>query len=177
VKRVLAGLTIGAAVTFAVSSVGQAASPKVTTKTLHFYGGKNVVSSFTTASGAPLGTNANAAAAHLMPGDQILSTNNLYTGNHTHHAKNQTASAALHCVVTTAAQSSLLAACEGVISIGGSMLLAIGPQNFASNSVNIVFPITGGTGIYDGATGKVVITSIESSSNLLTDFTITVTTH
>jgi hypothetical protein len=76
-----------------------------------------------------------------QPGD-VLEVNSLdYRGNHAHHARRSTASSHLRCTFGTGAPS-----CESHFATGGSMLIFTGNPG----------TVTNGTGIYQGATGRVV---------------------
>jgi hypothetical protein len=71
-----------------------------------------------------------------------LDVNSLdYRGDHRHHAKRWTASTHLRCVFGTGAPT-----CESHVAIGGSLLVFTGDPGTVSN----------GTGIYQGATGRVL---------------------
>jgi hypothetical protein len=76
-----------------------------------------------------------------QPGD-VLEVDSLdYRGNHTRHASRFTASTHLRCVFGAAEPS-----CESHVALGGSMLIFTGNPG----------TVTNGTGIYQGATGRVV---------------------
>jgi hypothetical protein len=76
-----------------------------------------------------------------QPGD-VLDVDSLdYRGNHAHHAKRFTGSTHLRCVFGTGEP-----ACESHVAIGGSMLVFTGNPG----------TVTNGTGIYQGATGRVI---------------------
>lgn len=123
---------------------------------------KSTGQSFVSPSGKPLSNSAPPAA-----GDQFSGTDDLYVGNSTHHAKTATASAVLDCVVTSVPNpnTEVLARCEGVIAIGGSLIYSISTQNFASSAVASTYPITGGAGIYRGAKGSVKTTDVGKTNN------------
>jgi hypothetical protein len=75
------------------------------------------------------------------PGD-VLDVDSLdYRGDHRHHSRRFIASTHLRCVFGTGEP-----ACESHVAIGGSMLVFTGNPGTVSN----------GTGIYQGATGRVV---------------------
>lgn len=121
------------------------------TTTLTFFG-KRTSMRFVTPSGTPVSNSSPPAV-----GDALLVTNKLYPGTHAHHAKHWTASAAVYCVITKVVnlKTDIRARCEVNVAIGGSMLFGVFPQNFASSGVLKTFPITGGTGKYLGAKGRV----------------------
>ena len=84
---------------------------------------------------------ANPESAQPQPGD-VLEVDSLdYAGNHAHHAKRWTASSHLRCVFGTGEPT-----CESHVAIGGSLLI------FTGNPATLA----GGTGIYQGATGRVI---------------------
>jgi hypothetical protein len=76
-----------------------------------------------------------------QPGD-VLEVNSLdYPGTHAHHARRYTATSHLRCTFGTGEPT-----CESHFAIGGSMLIFSGNPGIVTN----------GTGIYQGATGRVV---------------------
>jgi hypothetical protein len=76
-----------------------------------------------------------------QPGD-VLDVDSLdYRGNHRHHARRWTGSAHLRCVFGTGEPT-----CESHVAIGGSLLVLTGNPG----------TVTNGTGIYQGATGRVI---------------------
>jgi hypothetical protein len=76
-----------------------------------------------------------------QPGD-VLEVNSLdYRGDHAHHSKRFVASSHLRCVFGTGAPS-----CESQVALGNSLLIFTGNPGI----------VTDGTGIYQGATGRVV---------------------
>ena len=113
---------------------GQAASR---TQTLRFFD-KPVSIKLTHADGTVVD---HAPYPDAQPGDR-LDVNSLdYRGDHAHHAKQFTGSGHLRCVFTTAP-----ATCESHVAIGGSLLVFTGDPG----------TLTNGTGIYEGATGRVI---------------------
>jgi hypothetical protein len=115
-------------------ATGQAASK---TKTLRFFS-HEVSFTFTTAAGVVSHQPPNSAP---QPGD-VLESNSLdYAGNHRHHAKRYSASDSVQCTFTT---STLEPDCFAWVAHGGSLL------HFHGND------LIGGTGRYQGATGRVV---------------------
>ena len=112
---------------------GQATSR---TQTLRFFD-KPVSIKLTHADGSVV---APSESTQPQPGD-VLDVYSLdYPGNHAHHAKRWTATNHLHCVFGTGEPS-----CESHVAIGGSMLVFTGNPGTLAN----------GTGIYQGATGRV----------------------
>ena len=72
----------------------------------------------------------------------VLEVNSIeFVGNHVHHAKRATMSAHLTCTFGAAGTEP---ACVSYVAVGGSMLIFKGNE------------LTDGTGIYQGATGRVV---------------------
>jgi hypothetical protein len=171
-RRLLACLTLASIGTFATTAIaGAAVTPKGKSTTLRVYG-VNGFSSFTTAAGKPLGENATPG-----PGDVLQNSTTLYHGSNTHHTKTSFATVWQHCVVISVSQTSLPANCEIVVAIGGSMIISQSVLNFASNSSTIVFPVTTGTGVYNGATGRIVVVNLGNPSTSTTsNATIEVTT-
>jgi hypothetical protein len=113
---------------------GQAASR---TQTLRFFD-KPVSIKLTHADGIVV---ARPESAQPQPGDVLDVNSLLYRGNHAHHAKRWTASSHLRCVFGTGEPT-----CESHVAIGGSMLIFTGNPG----------TLTNGTGIYQGATGRVI---------------------
>lgn len=150
------------AVCATIVAVGASAAAAKTV-TMHFFS-KQVYGRISNASGHPLAPNSRPAI-----GDRISFASNDYAGNHKHHAKRATASD--HVVCTVISSSSGL--CDGQIALGGAML--IGDDfvlNFNSNAATIV-KITGGTGRYRHAHGKIIAKTVTSNT---TDLTIKVRT-
>lgn len=134
---------------------------------LHFFS-KSTESGFYSADGTPI-TNPNQAPA---VGDYSVSADNDYSGNHSSHSSTISGSDAATCTFTSINGQGGSAICDGVISLGNSMLLAQHVTvNFTSSNTT-TFRITGGTGQYQGAHGTVVSTSLNNSDN--SDFTVTV---
>lgn len=127
-------------------------SASAATQTLKYYF-KQTSQSFTTASGKPTSTPAR--------GDILFVTEKMYKGTKAHHASAWTATAFLYCKVIKATQSSLKGRCDGVIAIGGSMLISQSIQNLAGSSS--VYPITAGTGKYLHASGSLKTTNVNKS--------------
>jgi hypothetical protein len=123
---------------------GQAASR---TQTVRFFD-KQVSIKLTRADGTVV---ANPQSVHPQPGD-ILDVDSLdYRGTHSNHTKRFTASTHLRCTFGAGAPT-----CESHVAIGNSMLIFTGDPGTLSN----------GTGIYQGATGRVVSDkSVSGSAN------------
>jgi len=123
--------------------------------TLHFFS-KGVYSRFSDAAGKPLGRNSRPAA-----GDRLSFADNYYVGNHTHHAKQATASDHIDCTLTT----NSTALCDGAIAIGASMIVA---DEFALNfnSKTTTVKITGGTGRYRHAHGTVIAKNVGPNTDV-----------
>jgi hypothetical protein len=132
---VLSSAVLTAACVLALSpAAGQAASR---TQTLRFFE-KRVSLKLTHADGTVV---ANPAAGQPQPGD-VLEVHALdYAGNHAHHAARWTASSHLRCVFGTGEPT-----CESHVALGGSLLIFTGNPG----------TLTNGTGIYEGATGRVI---------------------
>ncbi|HEY5197391.1 MAG TPA: hypothetical protein VIJ51_10240 [Solirubrobacteraceae bacterium] len=136
------------------------------TTTLHFFQ-KETSQTFT----GPDGKSIPPPGPSNLPvvGEQFISTDDDYVGDHKHHAKKATASDHLVCTLTT---TTGMATCDGEIAIGGSMLLA---ENVALNlAQSPIVPLTGGTGVYKHAHGTATTVSIGTSNN--SDFTVKFTT-
>ena len=76
-----------------------------------------------------------------VPGDTLDVYSLDYRGNHAHHSRRFVASTHLRCTFGTGAP-----ACESHVAIGGSMLIFTGNPG----------KVSGGTGIYRRATGRVI---------------------
>lgn len=127
------------------------------TVTLHFFS-KQVYSRLSNASGRPLPPNSAPAV-----GDRFSFASNDYVGNHTHYAKQATASDHVVCTLTSTSASSNL--CDGTIAIGGSMILGDDfVLNFNSNLTTL--KITGGTGTYRHAHGTIIAKTVGNNTDL-----------
>ena len=156
---------IGVAACLAAMALATGTASAKTT-TLHFFE-KSVSFSITDANGNPVAQNQQPAA-----GDRFVIINNEFTGNHKHHSKKPTATVHISCVVGSGAT----ALCNAELAMGGAMLLAdFWSLNMNSNGANNV-PITGGTGKWLHAHGKVVTKPVGNPNNNNNDTTITVTT-
>jgi hypothetical protein len=158
-RHLLACLTLVLVAIFTSATfAGAAVTPKAKSTTLRVYG-VDGYSSFTTPAGKAVPQNAEPAV-----GDQFLQSVNLYHGSNTHHSASSFATVSLHCVITAVSQTSLPASCELAVSIGGSLLISLSVQNFATSASTMVFPITTGTGVYNQATGRIVVVNIGNPS-------------
>jgi hypothetical protein len=114
--------------------VGQAAGP---TQTLRLFD-KPVSLKLTHADGTVV---TNQPLPEPQPGD-TLDVNSLdYRGDHKHHSKHFVASTHLRCVFGTGEPT-----CESHVALGNSLLVFTGNPG----------TLTNGTGIYQGATGRVI---------------------
>ena len=133
------------------------------TVTMHFFS-KQVYTRVSDASGHPLPPSATPA-----PGDRLSFAFNDYAGNHKHHAKRATASDHVVCTLTSASR----ALCDGMIALGGALILGDDfVLDFASNTATVV-QITGGTAGFLHARGTVLVKPVGSSTS---DLTIKVST-
>jgi hypothetical protein len=171
-KPLLACLALGSLVTFGSASLaGAVVTPKAKATTIRFYG-KDGYSGFTSSTGKPVGEN-----TPPVVGDQILQSVNLYRGSNTHHSQSLSATASLHCVVTSVSATSLPANCEVVVSIGDSMLISLSVQNFAAAASTMVFPVVTGTGVFNKATGRIVVFNLGNpNTSTVSNAVIQVTT-
>jgi hypothetical protein len=144
--------SIAACATIVAVGASAAAAKAVT---LHFFS-KQVYSRISDASGQPLPSNSAPAV-----GDRFSFASNDYVGNHKHHAGRPTASDHVVCTLT----STSAGLCDGVIAIGGSMILGDDfVLNFNSNITTL--KITGGTGRYRHAHGTVIAKSVGNNTDL-----------
>jgi hypothetical protein len=125
---------LSASAVMLLPGAGQAASR---TQTLRFFD-KPVSMKLTHADGTVV---ANPQSVQPQPGDTLDVDSLDYRGNHSHHTKRFTASTHLRCTFGAGAPT-----CESHVAIGNSMLIFTGDPGTLSN----------GTGIYQGATGRVV---------------------
>ncbi|HUC38333.1 MAG TPA: hypothetical protein VMR97_14575 [Acidimicrobiales bacterium] len=175
VRRIVRRIARRAGVAAAVAAVSAAAvlafaggPASAKTSTLHFFSKAQTDLAYH-ANGQPI-TNQNAQPS---VGDYFISSDLDYVGNHKSHAKNYTASDNLACTITQSSSTSIIGICDGVIAVGGSMLLANHVTvNLGSNNPTVA--INGGTGQYKNARGAVVTSAVANTNN--TDFTITYTT-
>ena len=136
----------------AIVAVGASAATAKTV-TLHFFS-KQVYSRLSDASGHP--SNSGPAV-----GDRFSFASNDYVGNHKHHANRATASDHVVCTVT----STSAGLCDGVVAIGGSMILGDDfVLDFNSNITTL--KITGGTGQYRHAHGTIIAKDVGNNTDL-----------
>ena len=127
----------GAAATIAIVAAPGGSQAASSTQTLRFYD-KPVSIKLTHADGTVV---THAPYPQAKPGD-TLDVNTLdYVGNHTRHAKRWVSSSHVRCVFHAGPP-----ACESHVAIGGSMLIFTGNPG----------TVTNGTGVYQGATGRVI---------------------
>jgi hypothetical protein len=143
-----------------VAALALAAAPAGAATTLHFFQ-KSTLQKFVDANGNPI-TDSNAPPA---VGDQFISNDEDFVGNHKHHAKHWTVTDHLVCTITSVTATGGEASCNGEIAIGGSMLIAQDVPLALNNSPKSVVKITGGTGKFSHAKGTVTSTSIGKSNN------------
>ena len=107
-------------------------------------------------------------------GDYFVSSDENYTGNHTHHDKTVAGTDHLVCVLTAFSQSAQTATaiCDGGIAFGDSMLVAERQTVQLSNAQSVTVNLTGGTGRYAGVHGTVQSSSLANSDN--SDITVTI---
>lgn len=96
----------------------------------------------------------------VEPGDTLDVDSLDYRGDHVHHSKRYVASTHLRCVFATGAPT-----CESHVAIASSLLVFTGSPG----------TVTNGTGIYQGATGR-VISSKELADNA-SDIVARITLH
>ena len=102
----------------------------------------------------------------FTPGATAFFTYKMYLGTSAHHDSNWTATAILYCTIKKGVtKTKAPATCDGVIAIGGSMLVSVSTQNLGSSKKTTVYPILAGTGNYLGAGGKVTTTTIGKGPN------------
>ena len=99
-------------------------------------------------------------------GSTVFITLKAYTGTKAHHAKTSSGTAFLYCTLTkTGTKSAIPVTCNGVVAIGGSMLISVSKQNLAKSSKTSVYPIVGGTGRYLHAHGTVKTTDVDKKGD------------
>ncbi len=168
-RRLLVGLALGTVTSLGTASFAAAGvAPRSTATTLNYFG-KSLTSKFTNPAGMTL-----AAKAAPAVGDQYFSTGDLYRGSHARYTKTLAASDELHCNITRVTKTVVIGNCVGVIAIGNSLIISVSAQNFDSDAKTTAYPVTGGTGAFNGAAGRVATTTIGKTNN--TDFTIDVST-
>ncbi len=156
--RLLAAvLTAAALAAIGTGAATSSASPSHKTTLKYYF--KSIGEEFKSPSGANVSGNAAPAV-----GDYFSQSIDAYSGTSKHHARRQSASAAITCVVIDVVSSSdIPGLCQGEIAIGGSLLLSTSEQNIANNLSNV--PITGGTGIYKHAKGTVKTKGVGKTNN------------
>jgi len=158
-RRTLSMITSAVLVAALVPAAGNAsgASHHVAKATLKDFF-KQTSQSFTSPAGKP--------TSKPAKGDILFATEKMYKGTKAHHASKWSGTAFLYCKVkSVSGHSSIKALCDGVIAIGGSMLISQSIQNLASGSKTTVYPIVAGTGKYLGARGSVKVTSVNKSGS------------
>ena len=102
-----------------------------------------------------------AGPSEPKPGDTLDVNSLVYRGNHARHAKRAGGSAHLRCVFGADGPPT----CESHVALGGSMLVFTGNPG----------TVTNGTGIYQGATGRVVSSKSVAGQANATDVVARVT--
>jgi hypothetical protein len=159
------GRRAGAIVLATLCAVALSASA-ANAATLHLFA-KTTRSTFTDPSGHPI-------LGHVPPppaGSILTNTGSEYLGTFQHHARRQSASTNIICVVTKAPHAS----CYGQMAIGGAMLLANRfDANLAQSNPFASIPINGGTGRFAGAHGTIHTASVGNGNSI--NLTITYST-
>lgn len=131
-----------------LSSAGTAVGASAeTAKTLHLFA-RALSSGVFQANGKPLG-----ATAAPQPGDYLIGTDIDYLGDHKKHSKNPVGTDNAVCTFTTATTG----ICDEVIAVGGSLLL-FDHVTVDFGMAKPVSRITGGTGKFKGARGRLIVT-------------------
>ena len=104
-------------------------------------------------------------------GDYFTDSDIVYTGNHSRHPAARIGSAHLLCAVTAVAGNGGAGVCDGLIDLGGSLLVA-DHQSVDLSGKSVKLDITGGTGRYEGAQGT--LTSADVGNTNDTDLTLSV---
>jgi hypothetical protein len=128
------------------------------TQTLRFFD-KPVSIKLTHADGTVV---ANPQSAKPQPGDTLDVDSLDYRGNHAHHTMHWTGSGHLRCTFGAGPP-----ACESYVAIGGSMLVFTGDPG----------KLTNGTGIYQGATGRVISSKEVPGQDNASDVVAKITLH
>jgi hypothetical protein len=128
------------------------------TETLRFFD-KPVSIKLTHADGTVV---ANPQSAEPRPGDTLDVDSLDYRGNHAHHSKRWTASGHLRCTFRAGPPT-----CESHVAFGGSILVFTGNPG----------KLTNGTGIYQGASGRVISSKKVPGQGEARDVVATVTLH
>jgi len=95
----------------------------------------------------PTPPNANSAKKGARAGDNALFSFKLYSDA---RLTRPVGNAIYHCTFNFAKE----AICEANFTLNGGTMIALGPAKLDSGNVNIVLPVTGGTGRYAGAHGQ-----------------------
>ena len=104
-------------------------------------------------------------------GDYFTDSDIVYSGTHSSHPAASIGSAHLLCAVTAVSGNGGTGVCNGLIDLGGSLLVADHqPVDLSGNSVKL--NITGGTGQYEGAQGTLSSTDVGNTND--TDLTLSV---
>lgn len=158
-----AGLVVATTGVAVLTLAGGSASAKTTT--LHYFS-KSVSSVAYDSTGKPI-TN-----QQTLPGvgAYLIASDLDYVGNHKTHAATSTVSDNIVCTLTVSTPSSVMAVCDGAFAVGGSLLVA-NHVTVDLTASSPAFPITGGTGQFKGAHGKLESTSVGKTNN--SDVTIT----
>ena len=101
-------------------------------------------------------------AAKPRPGDTLDVDSLDYRGTHAHHSTRWTGSGHLRCIFRSGPPS-----CESHVAIGGSILVFTGDPG----------KLTNGTGIYQGATGRVISSKEIPGLNNASDVVAKITLH
>jgi hypothetical protein len=104
-------------------------------------------------------------------GDYFTDSDVVYSGSHSSHPSASIGSAHLLCAVTAVSGTGGTGVCDGLIDLGGSLLVADHqPVDLTGNTIKL--NITGGTGLYKGAQGTLSSANVGNSND--TDLTLTV---
>ncbi len=118
---------------------------------------------FFKSTGSKITNSAGKNVSSPAPGDHLFATVKMYAGTSKHHAAGWTGSAFAYCTITKVVSAKdIRATCNGVVSIGGSMLTSVSNQNVAATTN--VYPISGGTGKYVHVKGGSVKTTAVGKS-------------
>lgn len=174
VPLVCGGLALAACGSSGSAKAGGSAGPTTTLPTLSaspatlaLYLNSRQQASYT-ADGKPV-TDPNQAPA---VGDYFTDSDIIYRGTHAQHDKVSIGSAHLLCAITSISGNTAAGVCNGFLDLGGSLMVADHQAVQLGQNANIALSITGGTGRYQGAQGKLASTSVPDSND--TDLTITV---
>jgi hypothetical protein len=104
-------------------------------------------------------------------GDYFTDSDIVYSGSHSSHPAASMGSAHLICAVTAVSGSGGTGVCNGLIDLGGSLLVA-DHQSVDLSGNNVKLGITGGTGRYEGAQGTLSSADVGNTND--TDVTLSV---